>query len=180
MVNPLGEYGLSPGRGEPTAENGAEVLRLALILDPDQAKLLNNLAWALVSVPDSPPHDPAQALEAIRKAVSLEPDKWCLWNTLGVAAYRAGDWKDGRRGPREVHEPESSHEGGEAADWFFLAMTRWRQGSRPRRGSCSTGPWNGPRRTSRGTRSSSGSRPRPRRCWGSPRSPPASKPAAKR
>ena len=44
-------------------KNGVEVLRLALILDPDQAKLLNNLAWAQVSVPDSPPYDPPQGLE---------------------------------------------------------------------------------------------------------------------
>ena len=168
MVKPLGDYGLSLVV-ENDRKNGVEVLRLALILDPDQAKLLNNLAWALVSVPDVPPYDPPQALEAIRKAVSLEPDNWLYWNTLGVAAYRAGDWKtavealeksmslnEGRRGGRLVlpgHDPLAAGPAGRGAE------------------DGSTGPWNGRRRTRRATPSSSGSRQRPRRSWGSPRSP---------
>ena len=124
MVTPLGNYGLAL-LVENGRKNAVEILRLALILDPDQGKLLNNLAWALVNVPDIPPYDPPQALAAIRKALSLEPTNGAYWNTLGVASYRAGDWK----GAVEALEKSMSlNQGGEATDWFFLAMTRWRQG----------------------------------------------------
>ena len=76
-------------------------------------------------MPDAPPQDPAQALEAARKAVSLKPENWMFWNTLGVAAYRAGDWKEAEEA---LEKSMGLNKGGEAADWFFLAMTRQRQG----------------------------------------------------
>jgi tetratricopeptide (TPR) repeat protein len=123
MAAPLGMYGsalvIEDQRGE-----GVDVLRLSLILYPNQARFLNNLAWALATVPSIPPHDPSQALDVIRKALALEPDGWEFWNTLGVAAYRAGDWKTASE---SLEKSMSLHEGGEATDWFFLAMTCWRQ-----------------------------------------------------
>ena len=117
---------------------------------PTNANSLNNLAWLLASVPDVPPQDPSQALEAARKAVSLEPENWMFWNTLGVAAYRAGDWKAAEEA---LEKSMGLNKGGEAADWFFLAMTRQRQGRpdearqvvRPGRGLDQREPAEGPR-----------------------------------
>ena len=57
--------------------------------------------------------------------MSLKPENWMFWNTLGVAAYRAGDWKEAEEA---LEKSMGLNKGGEAADWFFLAMTRRRQG----------------------------------------------------
>ncbi len=65
-----------------------------------------------------------RGLELARKAVELAPNNWMFWNTLGVAAFRTGDWKTASE---SLHK-SMSLTGGGAADWFFLAMTRWHQG----------------------------------------------------
>ena len=102
----------------------AEHLRLALSVDPENTNLLNNLAWALASFPDAPSYNPAEALEAARKAVTLKPVEGNLWNTLGVAAYRVGDLN---QASEALEKSMRLNEGGDANDWFFLAMTRSRQ-----------------------------------------------------
>ena len=50
-----------------------------------------------------------------------------LWNTMGVAAYRVGDWK---AAAEALEKSMSLNKGGDANDWFFLAMTRWRQNNK--------------------------------------------------
>ncbi len=53
------------------------------------------------------------------QAVELEPTSGIYWNTLGVAHYRAANWKGA------VAALEKSMElryGGDSFDWFFLAM----------------------------------------------------------
>jgi serine/threonine protein kinase len=88
------------------------------------AYALNQVAWFLVSTSDVPQRNVPPALEAAREAVRLVPGRWEYWNTLGVAAYRAGDWK----GASEALEKSIAlGKGGSAIDWFFLAMTRWQQ-----------------------------------------------------
>jgi len=50
-----------------------------------------------------------------------------LWNTLGVAHYRVGDWKESARAlDRSVKFPG----GGTGADFFFLAMAHWQLGEK--------------------------------------------------
>jgi len=100
--------------------------RLALILDPDNPGALNNLAWSLASVPSDPWFDPAQGLALARKAVALDPNAWTYLNTLGVAAFRARDWKTATK----VLQQSITFTGGEAHDFFFLAMTFWHQGNK--------------------------------------------------
>jgi tetratricopeptide (TPR) repeat protein len=100
--------------------------RLAIVLDPTNAMAYNNLAWSMVYAPEDPTFDPQEALAIARKAVKLNPTHWFLWNTLGVAAYRAGDWKTAA----EWLEKSIGVNGGQAIDGFFLAMTRWRQGQK--------------------------------------------------
>ncbi len=73
--------------------------REALVLKPTEpaikqraAAVLNNLAWELATVPEVEARNPTQAMEYAKQAVELVPDAG-NWNTLGVAHYRAGDWK---------------------------------------------------------------------------------------
>jgi serine/threonine protein kinase len=123
LGRPLGQLGTSL-MGDNRHKDGAEMLRLAIRFDPDNPDFLNNLAWLLASTPDSPVHDPARALELAQKVVSLKSENWMYWNSLGVAAYRAGDWK---KASEALKKSMSLHQGGDANDWFFLAMARWRQ-----------------------------------------------------
>jgi serine/threonine protein kinase len=100
--------------------------RLVTILNPDYAEAHNHLAWAMTCVPgQSTPFDIGRALDSARKAVALKPENWMYWNTLGVAAYRAKDWK---LAAETLEKSIDLNSGGGAIDFFFLAMTRWHQG----------------------------------------------------
>ncbi len=98
--------------------------RLATILDPENALAHNNLAWALVNMPEDPWFDPKAGLAEARKAVELDPKPGDYWNTLGVAAFRARDWTTAQ----DALKKSIDILGGSAHDWFFLAMTHWNQG----------------------------------------------------
>ncbi len=65
---------------------------------------LNNLAWLLVTYPDSKRHQPDTAVSYARRAVALVPDNGNDWNTLGVAYYRAGKWEDAQNRTGAFHE----------------------------------------------------------------------------
>jgi Flp pilus assembly protein TadD len=63
-----------------------------------------------------------------RKAVELEPAKAAFWNTLGVACYRARDYKEALTGLKKAEELAP----GKYLAWnaFFLAMSHWQLGER--------------------------------------------------
>jgi eukaryotic-like serine/threonine-protein kinase len=86
---------------------------------PDQALVQNNLAWAYATAPP-PLRDPAKALLHARVAVRLAPDIGNYRNTLGVALYRADQYREA------VIELEKSlaaaSRDDSAYDLFFLAM----------------------------------------------------------
>ena len=59
------------------------------------------------------------------RPTELAPEDGTIWNTLGVAHYRAGNWQ------AAINALEKSMElrkGGDATDWFFLAMAHWQLG----------------------------------------------------
>src|SRR5205823_3087568 len=62
------------------------------------------------------------------KAVELSPRDGAIWNTLGVAQYRAGDWK---AAITSLEKSMSLRNGGDSADWFFLAMAHRQLGDQP-------------------------------------------------
>jgi tetratricopeptide (TPR) repeat protein/serine/threonine protein kinase len=98
----------------------------AVKLAPTHAGVHNALAWLLATCPDAKLRDPDRAVELARKAVELAPKEGNYWNTLGVAHYRAGDWK------AAVAALEKSRElrnGGDAIDWLFLAMAHRKLGN---------------------------------------------------
>src|SRR5262249_3599496 len=60
--------------------------------------------------------------KCIEQAVDSDPGTWQLWNTLGVARYRNGDWK----GTITALEKASKmNQGKVAGDFLFLAMAHW-------------------------------------------------------
>src|SRR5262249_54029929 len=66
-----------------------EVARLC----PDDASVQNGFAWLLATCPDATFRNPKRAGELAQEAVKLAPEVGGFWNTLGVAHYRAGEWK---------------------------------------------------------------------------------------
>jgi serine/threonine protein kinase len=125
----VGGWSQQLGQGVSLADRAARQsiirwCRLAIILDPASDLAYNQLAWAMASVPGDPWYDAKEALRLARQAVALNPSHWYFWNTLGVAAYRVGDWPTAS----EYLEKSIGINGGQANDCFFLAMTRWRQG----------------------------------------------------
>ena len=86
---------------------------------------LNNLSWGLVRRTSVSPSDAALAVRLARKAADWEPTQAALWNTLGVACYRTGNWSAAASALQRAMDLKG---GGDAADWFFLAALHHRQG----------------------------------------------------
>jgi tetratricopeptide (TPR) repeat protein len=85
----------------------------------------NSLAWELVRRPTARASDIALAVRLAEKAVVWEPNQAAIWNTLGIAHYRAANWPAAASALRRSMELSN---GGTAADWFFLAANLHRQG----------------------------------------------------
>jgi serine/threonine protein kinase/tetratricopeptide (TPR) repeat protein len=101
-------------------------LEMAVKVGPDHARALNDLAWLLATCPDAKLRDPKRAVEHGKKAVELAPKDGNRWNTLGVAHYRAGDWKGA---VAALNKSTELRKGGDALDWLFLAMAHWKLGN---------------------------------------------------
>jgi tetratricopeptide (TPR) repeat protein len=99
--------------------------RKALQRTPDGASARNNLAWLAATCSDPEIRDPRRAVELARKAVEQAPDDGTYWNTLGVSYYRAGDPK---AAVTALEKSMHLRKGGDAFDWFFLAMAHWQLG----------------------------------------------------
>jgi serine/threonine protein kinase len=93
---------------------------------PDTLRSMNNLAWLLATCPDPKLWDPRRAVEYAQKAVQGAPAT--SMNTLGVAQYRARDWKAAITTLQKAVELE----GGPATSFntFFLAMAHWQLGQK--------------------------------------------------
>jgi tetratricopeptide (TPR) repeat protein len=92
----------------------------AATMNPKDANLHNDLAWLLANCPDAKLRQPARAVEGARKAVELAPKEARFWTTLGVAQYRAGEWK---AAIEALTKSMKLSGGGNSVQWFFLAMT---------------------------------------------------------
>lgn len=60
---------------------------------PHSGQALNMVAWSLISGADAEFWAPELAVLLAEKAVELAPNSADCWNTLGVAHYRAGDFR---------------------------------------------------------------------------------------
>ena len=90
----------------------------------------NDLAWILVTAPDRKLHNPAEAVRLAEKATKLAPTFANNWNTLGLARYRAGDYRGA------IAALEKSEELGKGSEFgfnaVFLAMAHSQLGERDR------------------------------------------------
>ena len=90
-------------------------------LHPEQPGL------ALANHPNLKVRDPGRAVDLAKKAVELLPNVGTLWNTLGVAHFRAGDWKAAITALEksiELHgEDNGVPKGGECSDWLVMAIS---------------------------------------------------------
>jgi tetratricopeptide (TPR) repeat protein len=97
----------------------------ALALRPTNAATHNNLAWLLATCLDPKFRDPDEAVRLAKRAVELDRERGDFWGTLGTAHYRSGEWQ---AGIVALTKSAQLRKGGDAFDWFFLAMAHWQLG----------------------------------------------------
>ena len=93
--------------------------------DSTLAESQHGLARFLVTRAELRYLDPSVAVKLARHAAEASPKTASFWNTLGMAHYRAGHWKDAITALKRSQE---LNYGGVGADQFFLAMSYWRLG----------------------------------------------------
>jgi eukaryotic-like serine/threonine-protein kinase len=106
-------------------ERAAALVNKALSAQQDDAEFLNELAWLLATCTERELRDPVQAVALAKKALQHAPKLGAIWNTLGVAQYRAGSSDEAIKALERSMELTN---GGAPADWLFMAMARWQLG----------------------------------------------------
>ncbi len=96
-------------------------------LEPDNGVALNNLAWLLANCPEREFRDAGRAVGLAKRAVELSPEAGYLQNTLGVALFRDGQE---RAAIEALQKSIDLRKGGDAFDYWFLAMSHWRLGNK--------------------------------------------------
>jgi len=102
---------------------------------PDDARVLETLAWHLATSDVPTIRDPPRACSLARRAVELAPDYFETWNTLGLACYHTGSWSEAvtalekglaALGKKRKHADISASMRGDdtttAMTWLYLAM----------------------------------------------------------
>jgi tetratricopeptide (TPR) repeat protein len=108
------------GRWERAAADHARALELT-----PRSDWQNDLAWVLATCPKAKVRNPARAVVLAQKAVDANPKVGTFWLTLGVARYRAGDFK----GAVEAFDRSMAlRQSGDAFDWLPLAKAHARLG----------------------------------------------------
>src|SRR5262249_30721661 len=126
----MGNLLLAEGEREKAAEQYREALNLLKgLVDryPDNAQGAGDLAWFLAVCADPRFRNPAGAVSFAQKAVNQVPQNGGFWNTLGVAQYRAGQW---REAVTALEKAMALRKGGNSSDWLFLATAHWQLGDK--------------------------------------------------
>jgi hypothetical protein len=88
---------------------------------------LNNASWAVVRKPDASAADYELALRRAEAACRLKPNGMNL-NTLGVAQYRAGGYREALKTLQSEPLKPKAPQHGHPADLAFIAMAQHRLG----------------------------------------------------
>jgi tetratricopeptide (TPR) repeat protein len=88
---------------------------------------INEIAWLLATHPNPNRRNAELAVELAQQAVESVPRAGFLWNTLGIAHYRAGEWK---AAVEMLEKSMELRDGGASSDFFFLAMAHWQLGEK--------------------------------------------------
>ncbi|MBI3845443.1 MAG: tetratricopeptide repeat protein [Planctomycetes bacterium] len=99
--------------------------RDAIRFTPDDADAYNGLAWILATSAREDLRDPDEAIRLARRAVELQPKDGLSVNTLGVALYRRGKFKEA---VSILNHSVELRDGGSLEDWLFLAMAHHQLG----------------------------------------------------
>jgi serine/threonine protein kinase/WD40 repeat protein len=114
---------------QPAPKAVIEQYRRAHAARPDDPTACNNLAWAFLSAPESV-RDLNATLLLAEKAVRLAPRNPVFRNTVGLAYYRAGRYREAVEALRpNLLEQDNA---GLAYDLYFLAMSYHRLGEADR------------------------------------------------
>jgi tetratricopeptide (TPR) repeat protein len=118
--------------GEP--QQAKELIRKLLDpVTPKRGRAYNDVAWFLATSAVPAHRDPTLAIELAKKAVESNAQFSYYRNTLGVARYRAGDWK---QAISDLEKSVSLGQGGNSFDFFFLAMAHWKLGDKDKALEC--------------------------------------------
>lgn len=100
-----------------------QVWEKAVEVGQPDANWLNQFAWSLVTDRNVEPALADLAVQVALQATNAAPNNSNYWNTLGVARYRARQWKDaiGSLAKAEELAPDKTL----AFNGFFLAMAHW-------------------------------------------------------
>jgi tetratricopeptide (TPR) repeat protein len=113
---------------EPYSLRARKLLRESAGRHANDHRALTDIARTLANSVDARIFDPVEAIELARKATTLAPSEGATWNTLGVAYYRAGEWKLAIQAMKESMPRRAG--GGDSSEWFVLAMAHWRLGEK--------------------------------------------------
>jgi tetratricopeptide (TPR) repeat protein len=106
-----------------TIEPVAKFLNPSVVL----AWRYNDHSWLLDTCPDKAVRHPARAILFAKKAIDLVPQDGHFWNTMGVAHYRAANYKPAAEA---LQKSMQLRKGGDSFDFFFLAMAHWQLGDK--------------------------------------------------
>jgi tetratricopeptide (TPR) repeat protein len=95
-------------------------------LGSDNPMINNNAAWFSIRFPSGNPESVERAVRWANKVVELAPQKGYAWSTLGVAHYRAGDWKVAIEALEKSEEIDKGKNF--SFNGFFLALAHWQLG----------------------------------------------------
>jgi hypothetical protein len=118
---------------EQRARGAIESYRRRLEASPNDATACNNLAWAYLTAPE-PLRDVKAAVPLAEKAVRLAPANAFAANTLGVAYYRAGRYREAADVLRS--NLARQEDCALAFDLYFLAMSYHQLGETARARDC--------------------------------------------
>jgi tetratricopeptide (TPR) repeat protein len=125
--------GGDPAGAKARYEQAIRVCDSAFGRDPRNPVVANELAMLLTMSPVAELRDPRRAVVLAARAVDRAPRSGTYRGTLGLAHYRAGDWKAAIVALDRAAELNG---GGRAFDWFLLAMAHARCGDQEQARRC--------------------------------------------
>ncbi|MHC4338903.1 MAG: protein kinase domain-containing protein [Planctomycetota bacterium] len=99
----------------------------AIRLDPEYAHCMETLAWIYTNCPQANLRNPAKAVEIAQRLGTIKSYPAAdASQILGIAKYRMRDY---RGATAELGRSVQLRGGGDAWDWYFLAMANWQTGN---------------------------------------------------